>query len=73
MPAPVRVVEAVERLKGVFLEIPGTRLSTAQAARLSGLDETYCESVLSALEDTRFLKRTGDGRYRHRAGDSPLY
>jgi len=73
MLATVRVAEAIERLKGVFLEVPGTHLSTAQAARLSGLDEALCVSVLSALEDARFLKRTRDGRYRHRTADSPLF
>jgi hypothetical protein len=72
MLASPRVVEAVERLKGVFLEVPGTRLSAGQAARLSGIDPTLCESVLSALEDARFLRRTADGHYRHRAVDSPF-
>jgi DNA-binding IclR family transcriptional regulator len=66
------MTEAVYRLKGVFLEVPGSHLSAAQAARLSGLDESVCESVLLALENARFLKRTADGRYRHRASDSPL-
>jgi DNA-binding IclR family transcriptional regulator len=72
MSVRTRIDEAVYRLRGVFLEVPGTHVSAAQAARLSGLDEALCKSVLAALEDTRFLKRTGDGRYRHRSADSPL-
>ena len=63
--------EAVERLKGVFLEIPGTRLTVGGAARLAGVDRTLCHEIMVALEDARFLKRGRDGRYRYRARDSP--
>jgi hypothetical protein len=62
-PTP-RIAEAVERLKGVFLEVSGTQLSLAQATLISGLDRGVCESVLSALEDAHFLKRGRDGRYQ---------
>ena len=62
----VRVTDAVQRLRGVFLEVPGTQLSLAQASRLSGLDQPMCESVLSALEDAQFLKRGRDGCYQQR-------
>jgi hypothetical protein len=68
----VRIAEAVQRLKGIFLEVPGTQLSVIQASRLSGLDPSVCESVLSALEDARFLTRGRDGRYLHVMGASPL-
>lgn len=60
----VRIAEAVQRLRGVFLEVPGTHLSLAQASLLSGLDQPMCESVLSALEDAHFLKRGRDGCYK---------
>ena len=62
----VRIADAVHRLRGVFLEVPGTQLSLAQASRLSGLDQPMCESVLSALEDAQFLKRGRDGCYKQR-------
>jgi hypothetical protein len=65
------VVEGVERLKGVFLEVPGTRLTVTDAAKLSGLDHPICEIVLSALEDARFVKRGDDGRYQRRSFDCP--
>jgi hypothetical protein len=68
-----RIIDALDRLKGVFLEVPGTQLSAKEAALLSGIEPELCASVLSALEDTRFLARTTDGRYRHRGADSPLW
>ena len=58
-----RVTEAVQRLKGVFLEVPGTRLTLADATRLSGLDRPMCHLVLMALEDARVVKRGRDGVY----------
>ena len=66
----IRVAEAVQRVKGVFLDVPGTQLSIAQTSRLSGLEQDMCESVLLALEDAHFLKRARDGRYSRRTNDS---
>ena len=68
-PGP-RIADGVERLRGVFLEIPGTRLTLADASRLSGLDRSVCQHVLMALEDARFLKRGRDGLYLRRTTDS---
>ena len=65
-----RVVDAVQRLKGIFLEMPGTQLSMADATRLSGLDRPICRIVLEALEDARFLKRRDDGIFLLRTRDS---
>ena len=65
------VIEGVLRLKGVFLEIPGTRLTPAGAAKLAGLDQAVCELLLAALEDARFLSRAADGTYQRRTRDSP--
>ena len=63
MEAIPRVTEAVQRLKGVFQELPDTRLTLADATRLSGLDRPMCHFVLMALEDARFLRRGRDGVY----------
>ena len=63
MQAVPRVTEAVQRLKGVFQEVPGTRLTLADATRLSGLERPVCHLVLMALEDARFLRRGRDGVY----------
>ena len=53
----VRITDGVQRVKEVFSQIPGTRLTVADAARLSGLDRQECELVLTALEGAGFLKR----------------
>jgi DNA-binding IclR family transcriptional regulator len=59
------VTADVERLQGTFLEIPGTLLSAADAARLCGLEPSRCENILTVLVDTGFLRRTVDGRFCH--------
>ena len=65
------VAEALERLKAVFVEIPGTQLSLADASRLSGLERTTCRFVLEALEDARFVSRARNGLFVRRSSDSP--
>jgi hypothetical protein len=50
-----RVSEAVDRLKGVFDEVPGTRVTLAEAVLLSGLDTGTCSIVLETLTDAGFL------------------
>ena len=70
-PTP-HVTEALDRLKSVFLEIPGTQLSLAEASRLSGLKRDTCRIILEALEDTRFLARGRNGLFFRRSLDSPL-
>jgi hypothetical protein len=56
-----RVEEALRRVKSEFVEMPGLRLTSAQAQRLWGLDAEFCEAILGALVDAKFLLRTGDG------------
>ena len=56
-----RVEEALRRIKSEFVEMPGLRLSTAQAQRLLGLDAQFCDAILAALVDAKFLLKTGDG------------
>ena len=65
-----RVSEVVETLKSVFLEIPGTQLSAADAARLSGLEIASCRIILEALQDARFLARARGGLFLLAAPDS---
>jgi DNA-binding IclR family transcriptional regulator len=64
------VADALQRLRGIFLEMPGTQLSMADATRLSGLDRPVCRVVLEALEDARFLKRDRDGTFIRRMPDA---
>jgi len=55
--------QAVERLRGMFLDVPGTRLSVVDAARLSGVEPSLCRRVLETLMETYFLKRGQDGTF----------
>ena len=47
--------DLLRRVQAEFLEMPGLRLTRAQARRLWALDDTLCEAVLAALVDARFL------------------
>jgi len=58
-----RVADGLERLKDIFRTAPDTRMTLDDATESSGLDPLVCLHVLSALEDVRFLRRTGDGVY----------
>ena len=55
--------EVLRRVQGEFLEMPGLRLTEAQARRLWGLDAASCGALLGALVDARFLFRTRDGAF----------
>lgn len=59
----VRVTEAVQCLKTVFLQVPGLHLTVADATLLSGLETLECLLVLATLADARFVIRDRDGRY----------
>ena len=53
----------LRRVQAEYLEMPGLRLSSAQAQRLWGLDRRTCEDLLVALTDAHFLSRTKDGSF----------
>ena len=53
----------LQRVRGEFLEMPGLRLTLAQATRLLSLDRRMCSELLDALVHSRFLSRTADGVY----------
>lgn len=55
--------EVLRRVQGEFLEMPGLRVTEAQACRLWGLDAATCSALLGALIDARFLFRTRDGAF----------
>jgi DNA-binding IclR family transcriptional regulator len=69
--ATPRVVDAVQRLKGVFLEIPSTQMSLVDASRLAGLERNTTRLILEALEDARFLRRSSNGLFIRRVIDPP--
>ena len=63
-PEPIRAnEEVISRVQGEFLEMPGLRLTPAQARRLWGLDAVSCDALLIALVDAKFLFRTRDGAF----------
>ena len=53
----------VFRLYSEYIEMPGLRLTCAQAQRLCGLDETTCRLALDALMGAGFLRRTDAGQF----------
>ena len=67
MQATTRVVVALERFKGLFLQIPDMKMSLAEATQISGLDSNLCRQLLRALVDVRFLTLGPDGIYRRRS------
>ena len=63
-PEPTQTSDDVlRRVQGEFLEMPGLRLTRAQAQRLWRLDERACAEVLNVLVNARFLARTRDGAF----------
>lgn len=58
-----QTLDVLRRVKGEYLEMPGLRLTIAQAQRLWGLDRSVCDSLLGALVDAKFLFRTRDGAF----------
>jgi len=53
----------VQRVRGEFREMPGLRLTFAQACRLWQLDPTTCEVVLERLTRDGELLQTRQGHY----------
>lgn len=58
-----RINEMLQRIRGEFLEMPGMRLTAAQAQRLWGIEHSECTTLLGALVDSKFLARTRDGAF----------
>jgi hypothetical protein len=64
--------EVLRRVQGEFLEMPGLRLTQAQARRLWGLDAASCDALLGALVEAKFLFRTRDGAFMRVEQATPL-
>jgi hypothetical protein len=62
-PGQVGYDDVLRRARAEYLEMPGLRLTRAQAQRLWGLDTRTCEQLLDALTETRFLAQTRDGAF----------
>jgi hypothetical protein len=68
----MRIDEVLQRIQGEFVEMPGLRLTAAQAQRLWGLERDLCDALLGALVDAKFLATTRDGAYVRMEGAQPM-
>jgi hypothetical protein len=64
---PEAIVSQLERLvarvRGEYREMPGLRLTRAEASRFWQVDETTCDAIVRALVNEGFLRRTVAGRF----------
>jgi len=58
-----RFKEALARVKHLFMEIPGTQLTTDDAAQMAGLDTEVCGVLLRNLIEAGFLERRPGGLF----------
>ncbi len=59
----MRIDDVLQRIQGEFAEMPGLRLTPAQAQRLWGLDRAMCEELLKTLVNANVLSQTRDGSF----------
>ena len=59
----MRIDDVLQRIQGEYVEMPGLRLTAAQAQRLWGLDRSVCEQLLNVLVNANFLSQTRDGSF----------
>ena len=67
----MRIDEVLQRIQGEYVEMPGLRLTPAQAQRLWGLERDVCDALLGALVDAKFLSQTRDGAFVRQDGAQP--
>jgi hypothetical protein len=65
--------QLLHRIRSEYLEMPGLRLTCAQAQRLWGMDEQTCSEVLRSLTEARFLHRREDGAYARLADGAATF
>ena len=58
-----RISVLLLRIQGEYREMPGLKLTEAQARRLWDLDDSTCSVALTKLLECQFLKRTASGTY----------
>jgi hypothetical protein len=57
-------VDALQRIRGEYIEMPGLTLTIAQASRLWRLEARVCQDLLDRLVVEGFLKRHHDSYSR---------
>lgn len=65
--------QIVRRIYGEYLEMPGLRLTCAQAQRLWALDEHTCDRLFEILTEDGFLYRRDDGTYARRTDGAAVF
>jgi hypothetical protein len=63
--------ELLLRVQGEYREMPGLRLTFAQAQRLWGLDRSTCEVLMKRLVEANVLRVTRDGTFVQLDPNSP--
>jgi len=58
-----RMTSLLHRIRSEFLEMPGLRLTPAQAARLWALDRQTSVRILDGLAEAGFLFKNKEGAY----------
>lgn len=59
--SPLEIHALADRIRSEFMEMPGLRLTMAQAVRLWGLDMPVCRDVIDVLVRSEFLRWTPAG------------
>jgi hypothetical protein len=62
-PADTYITDWLQLIRAEYLEIPGLCLTKSQVQRMWGLDPDTAETLLAALVDTKFLRRTHQDAY----------
>ena len=62
--------EALARLQHLFVDPPGVKLTTADAAQMAGLDRQVCRILLRTLTQTGVLEQRMSGLFVRRSSDS---
>ena len=57
------LADGLRMIREEYLEMPRLHLTSKQAQRLWNLDSTTCESLLGALVQVKFLRRSASGGY----------
>jgi hypothetical protein len=60
---PRGVEELLRRVHAEFIEMPGLRLTAAQAQRMWGIGSSVCEMIFNTMIEEKFLTRTRDGAF----------
>ena len=64
--------EALARVQHLFVDTPGVKLTTADAAQMAGLDRQVCRVLLRTLTETGFLEQRMRGMFVRRSSDSTV-